>query len=199
MKQKIPGQILSGFRFCPKLSGFLLSLQFNITVHSKWCHMMILHVNNVARTSGSGFFGQNPVFWKPYFWSLHNLRNFLLKKISRTKFVRDPVLPENVRFHKFYLMNHIGTQKTMPNDDSPYPWCPPDFLNIQIRFFRAKSRFPKTSFLRSTHHEKFYGEFFSGQILSGIRFCPRMSGLQVLFISLQFSFFVLFNVAIARS
>ena len=85
--KKFPGQISSGFRFCLKFSGFVHFSKSIIQLLSKQCLVMITHVQDVPRTSGSGFcFDTNPVSYKPQFWSLHDLRNFLVKIIfSRLK------------------------------------------------------------------------------------------------------------------
>ena len=82
VEKKFPGQISSGFRFCLKFSGFVHFSNSIIQLLSKQCLVMITHVQDVPRTSGSGFcFDTNPVSYKPQFWSLHDLRNFLVKII----------------------------------------------------------------------------------------------------------------------
>ena len=66
--KKFPGQISSGFRFCLKFSGFVHFSKSIIQLLSKQCLVMITHVQDVPRTSGSGFcFDTNPVSYKPHF------------------------------------------------------------------------------------------------------------------------------------
>ena len=88
MEKKIPGQLSSGFRFFLKLSGFTYFQKFFIQVTSKLCLMMIKHVRDVFRTSGSGFLPKSGF-----------VKTLFLKSIHLQKFFGDKFFPDKKRDH----------------------------------------------------------------------------------------------------
>ena len=102
---------------------------------------------------------------------------FFLEKNFPDKF--GPVLSQIARIPEFSLIHDLGILEMTTYDDPSWPQCLPD---VRIRFFWPTSGFLKTSFLRSTHYEKFFDEkIFPDKICPGSGFALKRPVLQILF------------------